>query len=184
MEQTYSPPTFTDSKGRNWDLTITLAAAQRIDSCDFSELLEDEISFLEPSKQFFELLLNKTSLQFAIIWCIVKPQADAVGIDQNAFCELIGPHQLTPAKQALWRAVTDFFPHLRTSLVRLGQLHEAHLKQVDEKLAEVANRLEGVSSQEIDRAMQKLESELAAMRGTTFTGLPPTPASATGGPVP
>lgn len=160
MTQQYAPPKFTDALGREWNLTITLAAAQRIDQCDFSDLIDEPISFLDPSKDFFQLLLNKTSLQFAIIWCIIEPAAKSQGITQEDFCEAILPPQLNEAKQALWRAIADFFPQLRTSLTRLGEIHLKHLKTVDQKLAEAADRLEAVSGAEIDRALQDLERHL------------------------
>lgn len=171
--------TFQDSAGRQWDLEISLAAAKRIDSCDFSELIEEEISFLEPPPKFFELVLQKTSLQFAIIWCIIQPQAMKLGLDQDAFCEGIKPAVLTPAKQALWRAIADFFPHLRTSLVRLAEIHSKHLLKADQKLAELGDKVEKLSDQELDRALEQLEQDILAAvvkRGTTSTVLPPMPA--------
>jgi len=66
---------FTDRKGRVWDVTMTLAGAKRIDSMDYSGYLETEFSILRPDRQTFYQLMSNAPFMFTVIWALVRPQA-------------------------------------------------------------------------------------------------------------
>lgn len=69
--------TFKDSKAREWDVTLNLGAAKRIDNSDFSQLLPpgtDQPSFLNMDKELLLSIFEKRSLLFAMIWAVVQPQ--------------------------------------------------------------------------------------------------------------
>lgn len=124
-------PLFKDKKGGEWDLTITLGAAERVDDSDFSALTKEKFSMLEPGKELFNLLISKPRILFAVIWAIVSPQSKVVlGLDatdpaaQGAFADRMDGAVITAARKAFFEALGDFFPDQRTALSQLIQKWE------------------------------------------------------------
>lgn len=155
-------PKFTDAEGREWDLSISLTDAKRVESADFSLVYPGDVSLLEPPKELFQAILSHVPLQFALIYVLVHPQAEELGVGEEAFCDAIDGTCLLPAKQALWEAITDFFPALKTSLARLFEVQKKNAEAIDRRLASVAEKLEQVSETEIDRAIAAVEAEIGS----------------------
>lgn len=78
-----SGKSFTDTKGRTWDLTLSLADARRIDKTDFvsNGYLADKVSFLQPTRELLTALSTKTDFMFALIWSLILPQAKKKFLD-------------------------------------------------------------------------------------------------------
>lgn len=68
--------TFTDKKGRTWDVSLDLLIARRIDKSDFSNY-HKKFSILAPERDLLGKLLSDAPFLFAIIWVIVQDQAEA-----------------------------------------------------------------------------------------------------------
>ena len=68
--------TFTDMKGCEWDLKITLLTAQRIDKADFSELTSAVFSFVNPEKDLFSEIFINTPFAMALVWVIIQDQIE------------------------------------------------------------------------------------------------------------
>jgi len=67
---------FTDMKGCEWDLKITLLTAQRIDKADFSELTSIAFSFVNPEKDLFSEIFINTPFAMALVWVIIQDQVE------------------------------------------------------------------------------------------------------------
>lgn len=69
--------TFTDCKGREWDVSLDLRKARFIDKSNFKEYWDKEFSILNLDKLLIQKLLTDASFLFAIIWAMVQDQAEA-----------------------------------------------------------------------------------------------------------
>lgn len=68
--------TFTDKKGRTWDVALDLLTARRVDASDFSAYIGDrKFSILEPEKPLIHRLISDAPFMFAVIWAMVQEQA-------------------------------------------------------------------------------------------------------------
>lgn len=169
---------FTDRHGRHWDTTLTLLAARRVDNSDFKLIYKEPLSILEPSKENLEALVGNVNLITAIVWAIVKPQADALQLDEDAFVDGIDGRTLNDMKEAFWGALADFFQERGTALSTLIQMQKRAQNRILTLLsAEQENmnqQLDSAVEQEFSNAMSHLKSEL----GTASSNSSPQPASA------
>lgn len=70
--------TFTDKKGRTWDVALDLRKARQIDKADLSAISEDyKFSILKPDRVLYGKLITDAPFLFAIIWAMVQDQAEA-----------------------------------------------------------------------------------------------------------
>lgn len=144
---------FIDSKGTEWHLEITLQTAKSIEKTDFSELTDQKISLFHPDNEFFQLLLSDTAVAFAVIWCIVKSQADAQSITEDEFCSRIKGQTIQLGLNALWEAITDFFPHRGKSISLLKSQYEKTLLQLEQRLSDFSPEMQ-------KRVMKMLDQKL------------------------
>ena len=68
--------TFTDKKGRVWDLALDLRKARIVDRSDFSLYWDKKFSILSPEKELIGKLVSDAPFLFAVIWAIVQDQAE------------------------------------------------------------------------------------------------------------
>ncbi|MCA9190096.1 MAG: hypothetical protein KDA99_30935, partial [Planctomycetales bacterium] len=111
---------FVDKEGHEWDVTITLAEAMRIDRVDFSAYTEHPVSMLRPSEEFKKELLDNPPLLFALMYYAVKPQADMLGLDEESFCQRIDGSCIEEACVAMLRSVANFIRAMATVLLPLA----------------------------------------------------------------
>lgn len=123
---------FTDALGNEWDLTINMGAAERIERADFSAIITSrKVSFFNPDKDFLNSVITDMRCIALMIWCIIKPKADKLGIlhhrvydgekqtspdDAVYFEDMLGGDTLYAAKSAFWEACSVFFQQRGISL--------------------------------------------------------------------
>lgn len=169
--------TFKDGKGRTWDLRMDMAAAYRIDKSDFSEITALEFSILDgPSRDLYMQILSQPSLLFAIIWAIVQPQvAKNLGFDpeddpdsadkaQIEFLKGIDGSAIKAGREALWRALSDFFPDHKTVLLTFLNQYEKMQARIGLEIAGMENEIEEAMTRELDLSIGELRRELGNLR--------------------
>ena len=179
MTTVTEPRTFTDTNGKTWDVKLTLAAARRVDNSDFTEITQDEFSMLNPSRELFTDILTNTSLLFAIVFAIVRPQVKAnLGIDldeeglsaddqlaryvraEEAFVAALDGPAISSGREAVWGSVVDFFPEHKTALSTLkNQLTKAQ-ERIEAEVKKLEPEMEAMIEREIQVGMEEARKEL------------------------
>src|SRR5512147_3191300 len=89
--------TFADNAARTWAITVNVAAVKRV-----RELLQ--VNLLEIADQkakLLERLVDDPCLLCDILFCLVKPEADAKGVSDEDFGRSLGGDCLDAATDAL-----------------------------------------------------------------------------------
>lgn len=163
---------FKDMHGNEYNLKITLPAAERIDQCDLSELgiKNADWSFLDPPKEFFTEHLSRLGTCAALAYLIAKPE-----LSQEEFASNLDGQSLNDLQDALWDAVMDFFPRWRTVLSTLRDTHRSRGKAMEAKLTKILNEdyaeaLDATLEAELSQIRQRLdEAKQSASSGTEST---------------
>lgn len=164
------PYTFTDGKSRTWNTKLTLAAAMRVDASDFTEVYPEKFSILSPDKELFPNLITNVPLMFAVIWAIVRPQAESQGISpkedeaQAEFLAGIDGPTIKAGREAFWRSLTDFFPDMGTVLSTLKGRYDKMHNRMSLEIKGMEAEVDQMLDQEMDRATAKLKADLQKMR--------------------
>jgi hypothetical protein len=98
--------TFKDTADGEWDCSITVGALRRVladTQIDLTKLFEDE-----KAEAVRQLLANPLAIA-NVVFAVVKPQAIARGITEEAFGELLAGKQLSGAADALLDGLEVFF---------------------------------------------------------------------------
>jgi len=170
-------PKFTDYKGREWDVKLTLGSAKRIDASDFSDIRAKKFSILEPSRELFMEILNDTSLVMAIAWVIVQPQVKenfkdypkcfnedgTVNLNEAEleFLEGMDGPTIMAGREAVWSAVADFFPEHKTGLLILMQQFLKSHKRLAVELKGMEMEIDKIFEKELDKGIQDFRQEVA-----------------------
>ena len=142
-------------------MNLSLAAAQRIETCDFSLLTDKTISVLNMHQNdCVTELLNDAGIIFACVWCCVKPQADKIGISEEEFTEGISGQTLIDGKEVWAEEMADFFPEMKTAISRLQKAQRKGLKKVQAKMDELSDKAVSRVNQELDQALNQAELEV------------------------
>jgi len=133
---------FKDTAGREWQVAINVAAVKRVRSLidvDLMGILDGTL---------LEKLISDPVLLCDVVYCLVKPEADAKSVSDEDFGKAMGGDALEHATQALLEELADFFPQqkralLHKALVKLKALEEKALAAAERKLAgpEIENAL-------------------------------------------
>lgn len=167
------PRTFTDAKGRTWDLSLTMGICKRVDRVDFSALTTLKFSLLRPTEALFTELAMNGALLYGVCWYIVQPQAKAFPADPDEaeleFCDAADARTIEDARAALWGALADFFPQHRTGLLRIQAGCARALEVLEEK--ELTTRPEALANLEktIEEGLRKLPQTPAEPLGEPST---------------
>jgi hypothetical protein len=97
--------TFNDSAGRTWTLAMTIDSVKRV-----RDLLK--INLLEPESGEPPLLTQIATdeiLLCDVIYCLIKPQADQLGISDEQFGQALGGDAILNAQNAFYDELIDFF---------------------------------------------------------------------------
>jgi len=188
-ETTNPPRTFKDSKGREWDLKLTLGKAKRIDASDFSEITDFEFTVLEPKREFFAHILEDPNLCFAIAWVIILDQVkDKMGIDLDEeglsdeqreerqakaewdFVDSLDGDAMLKGREALMGAFSDFFPEIRTVLSTLMVRWKTAYQRMGNKLKGLGPEIDNMIEAEMEKGLTDLMNRLKTETGTDKKG--------------
>lgn len=159
--------TFTDRYGREWDVTLTLGSAKRVDASDFSELWDKTVSFIAPSKELFQELMTNKPLAMGIVWAIIKPQADELEppLSAEAFLDSLDGDALSEAINSLWETLASFFPQAKTVILNLRDLQTRAEKRAQAGLANLTEKAGAEIDRLVDAEIAKIDEELGTLGG-------------------
>jgi hypothetical protein len=169
-----APFTFKDKNGKEWDATLTLGGARRIDQSDFSALTDKKFSILVPEKGVFMEVLTNSSLVFAMIWAINQDRVqENLGIDpaenpeeaELAFLDSLDGSAITAGRRAFWGALSAFFPAHKTALLTLIQQLAKTEAKIGLEIRALIPDLERVMNKEIKNEVAKARDALTKVGG-------------------
>ncbi len=136
-------PSFTDSKGRSWDVVVNVWTLTRVK--DHTGVLLT--SLMEKNGELFAKLHADPILLADIGWRLVEDQAAERDVDVKDFAESILGDPLGALRKAVLEGAVDFFadPETRKNL-RLAM--EKHLEIAGLLTTEAAERLAAIDSSE------------------------------------
>jgi len=100
---------FTDSVGRQWSLSINVAAMRRAKRSD--------IDLSMPVKQMESFFMDDVFLADAL-WAIVEPEATAKGLTLEQFELGLDGKVLSQARDSLWDALSEYFDAGKSEMLR------------------------------------------------------------------
>lgn len=161
---------FTDTKGRTWDLTLTIGTIKRVKNTLGIDILaiEDGQFLVDLSRDVWKLV--------DMVYVIIKPQADAQGVSDEDFGEALGGEALANASDAFLLAVENFFhqfsPPIGETLAKLRQ----KLEEMEEKSLEMTRaKLDDPRlGQAMEKNFQKMDRDMEAALGDIISGSGPT----------
>ncbi len=163
---------FTDKRGTEWDLTITLASAKVIDSVSYENLTDVKFSFISPDKEFFQEIFVNKALAGAIAFSIISvDQLDKLGesksreIAELEFLSRLDGKTVRKMHTALMNAIADFFPEMETVLRNLIQKMEKVNNRLQKEMTSMAEISEAQFDQEIEKAIEKTKKEMKEQFG-------------------
>ena len=129
---------FTDATNRQWEIALTIGSAKRVKSLLGIDLLQPESG----DPPLLTRLGTDEVLLCDIIYCLVKPQADVVGVSDEQFGELLGGDVILAAQTALYEELIDFFQQRgRTDRSRAvaaqKQMIELAIQNADQQIAKI-----------------------------------------------
>ncbi|MCA9132937.1 MAG: hypothetical protein KDA45_07270 [Planctomycetales bacterium] len=125
--------TFTDTLGREWSLSITVAAMRRAKRHD--------IDLSMPVAQLQRFFMDDVFLTDAL-FAIVSPEATTRSITLEQFEAGLDGRVLSAARDALWDALCEYFD------VGKSQMLRAAVASVAEEMAAATDSLTGTGSAE------------------------------------
>jgi hypothetical protein len=132
--------TFSDRTGRVWTVDVNTWSIERVKGLTKVNLLD------LADGQTIARLMTSPILLVNVIWCLIKPEADALGISDEDFGRAMAGDAIDQATTALLEDLADFFPnprqregiHLVMSRYRAtqDQLVEMVIEELPQKLAD------------------------------------------------
>lgn len=98
-----------DAAGRDWKLTINVAALRRAKSAGVNLSMAVE--------QLREFVMDDVFLCDAL-WAIVEPQAKELAISKEQFEASLDGHSLELARTDLWDALCEYYPEGKSQMLR------------------------------------------------------------------
>ena len=155
--------TFTDSAGRTWTVALTIDAVKRVKALLGVNLLELEAG----DPPLLTRLGTDIVLLCDVVFCLVKPQADAQTVSDEQFGQALGGDVILAAQTAFYEELVDFFRKLgRTDVARAAQ---AQRRMIDATVKGIETRLEGI---DVDREVEKILAESGQTPGESSTSSP------------
>ena len=152
--------TFTDNAGRSWNISVTVDAVKRVRS-----LLDVDLMEAAGGKLIQELSDNPVLL-CDVIYCIVKPEADAKQISDEDFGKAMAGDAIDQATSAFLEDLVNFFPSRRREMLAKVL---TKLKNLEAIAAEVVNRK--LDDPELEEKM-RAELESIGSSSGSLPGLP------------
>lgn len=143
-------------------------------------LTDKQIVLLRPDKHVLGELLVNTPLLCAVVWTVVKPQADklpcpecaeaerkdceyckGIGrLSELSFVDSLGPDAIISLRKAFWESLCRFFPEQKTALLILLRQYEASLLEVAKSLEEMEAEIEKQIAASIAEQLKDLPATL------------------------
>lgn len=164
VETVDGPVTFKDTEGRAWTVEITYSTVKRVRSLLNVDIMEAVEGKLMPK------LISDPMLLVDVLYCIVKPQADALGVPDEAFGGALGSGKLYEARDCLARALVFFSPPEKRQAIRKAWDRTKGL--VDAAAAAVVKRMDDPAIDEEIATIVMAGRLPLATHGSTSTGLP------------
>ncbi|HMQ16777.1 MAG TPA: hypothetical protein PKC49_12465 [Phycisphaerae bacterium] len=102
--------TFNDNAGRTWTLAVNVDAIKRVEGLikgvNLANLTHGDPPLLTRLETDIVLLCD-------VIFALVKPQADQLGVSDEEFGKAMGGDAIIAAHDALWEELNGFFRQLR-----------------------------------------------------------------------
>src|SRR3990167_1952817 len=169
------PKTFTDDLGRSWTVDITVSTLKRLKLlCAFSidslvsepdpksrDMEKSAQAAVQPLREFLD-----DGVRFSeVLYAILKPDADKLGLTPEQFDDGFRWPALTAAREAFLQALHDFFPSppkrmivrgLMAEMSRMKILTAAGTKRIEEELAKMTPAMvEKLANDSIDEALSR-----------------------------
>ena len=153
--------TFKDNEGREWCVSIDVAAVKRC-----RDLLNEDLLDVQ---QVLQRLMVDPILLCDVVYVVCKPQADQLGVTDEQFAQAMGGRAIARAKQALVEELVDFFPE---------EADRVNLRAALKKFNEMAARAREMIRLRIDspKLTEEIEAALSAV-GDSYGGSPANSAS-------
>ncbi|MBW7904867.1 MAG: hypothetical protein LC135_09675 [Phycisphaerae bacterium] len=141
--------TFTDNAGRTWTISITVDAIKRVEGLikgvNLANLTDGDPPLLTRLETDVVLLCD-------VIFALVKPQAEQVGVSDEEFGRAMGGDAIMAAHDAFWEELTGFFRQLRrTDTARAIEKQAALVKATVEAIEQRVERFD--TSAVIEKAL-------------------------------
>lgn len=141
--------TFTDSASRTWTIAVTVDAIKRVEGLikgvNLANLTTGDPPLLTRLETDVVLLCD-------VIFALIKPQADQLGVSDEEFGRAMGGDAIMAAHDAFWGELTDFFRQLRrTDTARAIEKQAALVKATVEAIEQRVETLD--TSAVIQRAL-------------------------------
>jgi hypothetical protein len=169
-------PKFKDSKGRDWDVDITVAVVRRVrnevkgtDGKGF-ELLE----LADVGSETFRRVLADPVQLGQVLFVVCLPQAREAGIDRDQFEDALAGDSLADGTRALLESIAAFSPSpaIRAALGKEMRALTEATERVHRRLADSIDEASMTSSLETLYAAQLA----AAASGSSASAAPPSSA--------
>lgn len=102
--------TFTDKKGRSWDVSLDLRKARIVDKSDFSHYWDKKFSILSPDRELIGKLVSDSPFLFAVIWALVQDQVEEKWKRYQAARDKWERDTTTPSSAGYVGVPSDFTP--------------------------------------------------------------------------
>jgi hypothetical protein len=144
---------FTDSAGKTWSISMTIDSVKRV-----RDLLN--VNLVEPEAGDPPLLTRLGTdeiLLCDVVFCLIKPQADTLGVSDEDFGRALGGDAILAAQTALYEELVDFF--LKRGRPDRAKAVAAQKKMIEMAIERVKIKLESMDPQaQIDKMFGNLST--------------------------
>jgi hypothetical protein len=157
---------FADAGGRKWEVGISVSTLGRVKSLAGINLLD----VVDRGSTLLDDLANDPISLCNVLFAIVKPQADALGVTDEQFGEALLGDSIADATDALIQAIIDFFPKARRSLLqkafdRAKKIQAGREAEAEGKIGEILDTVEASLSRRSDLSGKAPESAESILPG-------------------
>jgi hypothetical protein len=134
---------FVDSASRTWSVSMTIDSVKRVRDLLSVNLVEPEAG----DPPLLTRLGTDEILLCDVVYCLIKPQADQLGISDVDFGRALGGDAILAAQTALYEELADFFQKRGRSdrakaVTAQKEMIELAIERVTMKLAEMNPKAE------------------------------------------
>lgn len=166
--------TFRDTKGRQWDVTITLLEARKIKNSDYSAYTDiGVIDLLNPSEEAKNTLGLNDSVMVALVWTIIQDQLAGHDISSDdegeaEFCSAIDGNTLQVMKSKLEDSICAFCPMMRIVFATSKTIREKATEMAPQALENVMGAMEELMDAQLEKVkIELLEGSMSKTVGST-----------------
>jgi len=130
-----------------WDLSLNVAKMKRVKS-----LTDIDLMSVIDNPEVLHQLTNDPMKLVDVLFAVIKPQADAVGVTDEDFAGDLDGEAIETGVSALLEALVDFFPGARRAMLRrVMDKANKYCHEADAKLQAMLN--DGTIDKAIDDAL-------------------------------